>query len=102
MGLIKESISKDNEITLLKAQQYTDQAVMGIQGQISNQNAWNAAQMVNIQNLQYQLGQVVKPYVPNYALAPGYGMAEVRPMPPFPPVVPPATSSGGTTEATGN
>lgn len=101
MGLIKESISKDNEITLLKAQQYTDQAVMGIQGQIANQNAWNAAQMVNIQNLQYQLGQVVKPYVPNYALASGYGIAEVRPMPPFPPVVPPTTSSGGSTEATG-
>lgn len=74
---------------------------MGIQGQIANQNAWNAAQMVNIQNLQYQLGQVVKPYVPNYALAPGYGIAEVRPVPPFSPVVPPATSSGGTTEATG-
>lgn len=105
MGLIKESISKDNEITLLKAQQYTDQAAMGIQGQIANQNAWNAAQMVNIQNLQYQLGQVVKPFVPNYALAPGYGMAEVRPMPPFPPVppvVPPAVSSSGATEATGN
>ena len=98
MGLIKESIAKDNEITLLKSQQYTDQTAMGIQGQIANQNAWNAAQMVNIQNLQYQLGQVVKPYVPNYALAPGYGMAEVRPMPPFPPVA----SSGGTTEATGN
>ena len=105
MGLIKESIAKDNEITLLKAQQYTDQATMGIQGQIANQNAWNAAQMVNIQNLQYQLGQVVKPFVPNYSLAPGYGMAEVRPMPPFPPVPPvvsPATNSGGTTEATGN
>lgn len=105
MGLIKESIAKDNKITLLKAQQYTDQTAMGIQGQIANQNAWNAAQMVNIQNLQYQLGQVVKPFVPNYALAPGYGMADVRPMPPFPPVtpvVPPATSSSGATEATGN
>ena len=105
MGLIKESIAKDNEITLLKAQQYTDQTAMGIQGQIANQNAWNAAQMVNIQNLQYQLGQVVKPFVPNYALAPGYGMAEVRPMPPFPPIPPvtsPATNSGGTTEAAGN
>ena len=105
MGLIKESIAKDSEITLLKAQQYTDQTAMGIQGQIANQNAWNAAQMVNIQNLQYQLGQGVKPFVPNYALAPGYGMAEVRPMPPFPPVppvVPPTTSSGGTTETTGN
>ena len=105
MGLIKESIAKDNEITLLKAQKYTDQAAMGIQGQIANQNAWNAAQMVNIQNLQYQLGQVVKPFVPNYALAPGYGMAEVRPMPPFTPISPvtsQVTSSGGATEATGN
>ena len=91
MGLIKESISKDNEITLLKSQQYTDQVAMGIQGQIANQNAWNAAQAVNIQNIQDQLNQIVKPFVPNYALAPGYGFAQVFPAPtpfPFPPVPP--------------
>lgn len=81
MGLIKEGLAKDNEITLLKAQQYTDKAAMGIQGQIAAQNAWNAAQGVNIQNIQAQLAQVVKPFVPNYALAPGYGFAQVFPAP---------------------
>lgn len=102
MGLIKESMGKDQEITLLKSQQYTDHAVMGIQGQISAQNAWNAAQAVNIQNIQNQLAQVIKPFVPNYALAPGYGPALVAPapvpLPPFP-TAPPAAS--GTTSTSG-
>ena len=102
MGLIKESIAKDNEITLLKAQQYTDQTAMGIQGQISAQNAWNAAQGVNIQTIKEQLGQVVKPFVPNYALAPGYGFAQVFPTPsPFPPYFPPVPPTVSTPEATG-
>lgn len=77
MSLIKESMSKDNEITLLKAQQYADQINVGVQGQIAAQNAWNAAQAVNIQNIQTLLGQVVKPFVPNSALAPGYGPVDV-------------------------
>lgn len=77
MGLIRESIGKDNEITLLKAQQYVDQINVGVQGQIAAQNAWNAAQAVNIQNIQALLGQVVKPFVPNSALAPGYGPVDV-------------------------
>lgn len=77
MGLIRESIGKDNEITLLKAQQYADQINVGVQGQIAAQNAWNAAQAVNIQNIQALLGQVVKPFVPNSVLAPGYGPVDV-------------------------
>lgn len=77
MGLIRESIGKDNEITLLKAQQYADQINVGVQGQIAAQNAWNAAQAVNIQNIQVLLGQVVKPFVPNSVLAPGYGPVDV-------------------------
>ena len=89
MGLIQESISKDNEITLLKSQKYTDQVAMGIQGQISAQNAWNSAQMVNIQNIKEQLSQVVKPFVPPYAIAtyPYY--------PPVPEVTPATTTGSG-------
>ena len=89
MGLIQESMSKDNEITLLKSQKYTDQVAMGIQGQISAQNAWNSAQMVNIQNIKKQLGQVVKPFVPPYAIAtyPYY--------PPVPEVTPATTTGSG-------
>lgn len=77
MGLIRESISKDNEITLLKAQQYTDGINAAVQGQIAGQNAWNAAQAVNIQNIQTMLGQICKPFVPNYVLAPGYGPVDI-------------------------
>ena len=81
MDLIRDAISKDNEIALLKANKYTDQVNAGIQGQIAAQNAWNAAQTVNIQNIQNILGQVVKPFVPNYALSPGYGFAQVSAAP---------------------
>lgn len=102
MGLIKESFTKDNEIALLKSQQYTDKAVMGIQGQLSAQNAWNSAQAVNIQNIQAQLAQVIKPFVPNYALAPGYGYAQVFPAPnPFFPA-PPANDGTVTKDTTGS
>ena len=81
MDLIRDAISKDNEIALLKANKYTDQVNAGIQGQIAAQNAWNAAQTGNIQNIQNILGQVVKPFVPNYALSPGYGFAQVSAAP---------------------
>lgn len=93
MDLIKDAISKDNEIALLKANKYTDQVNAGIQGQIAAQNAWNAAQTVNIQNIQSILGQVVKPFVPNYALSPGYGFAQVYP--PEQPTVKSATATTG-------
>lgn len=92
MDLIKDAISKDNEIALLKANKYTDQVNAGIQGQIAAQNAWNAAQTVNIQNIQSILGQVVKPFVPNYALSPGYGFAQV-----YPPEQPTVKSVAATT-----
>lgn len=39
MDLIRDAISKDNEIALLKANKYTDQVNAGIQGQIAAQNA---------------------------------------------------------------
>ena len=34
MGLIQMSNNKDNEITLLKSQQYTDKAMFGVQAQL--------------------------------------------------------------------
>ena len=99
LGLVRESIGKDNEITLLKAQQYTDQVNAGIQAQIAGQNAWNAAQAVNIQNMQNLLNKLVQPCIPNAALNPGYGQAVVFPaFPPAPPVqTAPATTSAQST-----
>ena len=64
MGLIRESIAKDNEITLLKAQQYTDRGLAGVQQQLGMQNTINAVQAANIAALQKQLGDITKFVVP--------------------------------------
>ena len=95
MGLIRESIAKDNEIAMLKAQQYTDQINVGVQAQIAGQNAWNAAQAVNIQNIQNLLGKLVQPCIPNAALTPGYGQAQVYPV--IPDIVKAATAASAGT-----
>lgn len=70
MGLIKESMAKDNEIALLKAQQYTDKAMFDVQAQFGKQLAWNAAQQVHINTIEMQLGQITKLVVPITAIDP--------------------------------
>ena len=94
MGLIREALAKDNEIAVLKAQQYTDHVNAGVQGQIAAQNSWNAAQAVNIQNIQGLLAQIAKPFVPNYALAPGFGPVQVIPEVKSATTATPAASNG--------
>lgn len=97
MGLIRESIAKDSEIAMLKSQKYTDQVNIGVQGQIAAQNAWNSAQMVNIQNMQNLLNRLVQPCIPNSALTPGYGTAQV-----YPPVAPEILKTTSTTATSTN
>lgn len=89
MGLIKESMAKDNEIALLKAQKYTDEAMSGMQAQIGKQLAWNAAQQAYMNVMEQQLGQITKFMVPESAIGA--------------PVVPPTTTAtqGTTTQPTG-
>lgn len=70
MSLIRESIAKDNEITLLKAQQYTDRGMAGVQQQISMQQQWNAVQQTNIAMMQKQLGDITKFVVPITSIDP--------------------------------
>lgn len=70
MGLIKESLAKDNEIVLLKSQQYTDKAMFDVQAQFGKQLAWNAAQQVHINTIEMQLGQITKLVVPITAIDP--------------------------------
>ena len=70
MGLIQANNAKDNEITLLKSQQYTDRAMAGVQMQFAQQTAWNAVQGVNIQTLQNQLASITKFMVPISATVP--------------------------------
>jgi hypothetical protein len=98
---------KDNEIALLKAQQYSDNKTFALAERVANLET----KVVSIEtaaplrdkilsdsiiNLQATLSRIAVPFVPNYAVAPGWGPAMVAPLPPpFPPVAP--TVNGGTT-----
>ena len=103
---------KDNEIALLKAQQYSDNKTFALAERVANLETKVVAIETaaplrdkilsdSIINLQATLSRIAVPMVPNYALAPGYGPAFVSPMPPpFPPVVAPAVNGGTTTTPT--
>ena len=103
---------KDNEIALLKAQQYSDNKDFAMAERFSKLESRVVAIETaaplrdkilsdSIINLQATLSRIAVPMVPNYALAPGYGPAFVAPMPPpFPPVVAPTVNGGTTTTLT--
>jgi len=96
MGLIQAANNKDNEITLLKAQQYTDKAMIGVQAQFSQQTAWNASQQANLGFLQAQVADALsisRRFVPNANIAPGWGQAVVEPA---------TVAKATTTSTTGN
>ena len=84
---------KDNEIALLKAQQYSDNKTFALSEKVASLDARVIALETaaplrdkilsdSIINLQATLSRIAVPMVPNYALAPGYGPAMVGPMPP--------------------
>lgn len=100
MGLIQANNAKDNEITLLKARQYTDRAMVGVQQQFAQQIAINAVQGNNIATLQRQLGGITQLVVPNDSVMPGWGNVQVVPVPPS--VPPTQTAASGSTTTTGN
>lgn len=97
---------KDNEIALLKAQQYSDNKTFALSERVANLETKVVAIETaaplrdkilsdSIINLQATLSRIAVPMIPNYVLAPGYGPAVVAPMPsPFPA---PATSQSGST-----
>lgn len=97
---------KDNEIALLKAQQYSDNKTFALAERVANLETKvvsieTAAPLRDkilsdsILNLQATLSRIAVPFVPNYAVAPGWGPAMVAPLPPpFPPV---AAGSGTVT-----
>lgn len=70
MSLIRESLAKDNEITLLKANAYTDHAMAGVQQQFSMQQTWNALQQANIDTMKQQLKEITKVVVPITSIDP--------------------------------
>ena len=99
---------KDNEIALLKAQQYSDNKIAVLTERVSNLEARVLAdektdplrdQILGdrIAGLQSVVNRISAPFVPNYAVAPGWGPAFVSPFPPVPPV---AAGSGTVTPAT--
>lgn len=105
---------KDNEIALLKAQQYTDNRVFALSEKVAGLESKIVAIETaaplrdkilsdNILNLGKALSEISVRRVPNYVLDPGYGPAFVAPMPPpFPPVVAPTVNGGTTTTPASN
>lgn len=102
---------KDNEIALLKAQQYSDNKTFALAEKVASLDARviaieTAAPLRDkilsdsILNLQATMSRIAVPMVPNYALAPGYGPAFVGPMPPPGYAVQPIVNSGATTTPT--
>lgn len=102
---------KDNEIALLKAQQYSDNKTFALAEKVSSLEGKiiaieTAAPLRDkilsdsILSLQRQMSEISVRRVPNYVLDPGYGPAFVAPMPPpFPPVANSGTTTTPTTTA---
>ena len=76
----------------------------GIGGLFGNQNP-STSPVYQLAQKDNEIALLKAPFVPNYAVAPGWGPAFVSPFPPAPPVaagsgtVTPATSSSGTSQA---
>lgn len=84
MGLYKEIADKNDEIVLLKAEQYSDNKDAGLQAQISQQAVWNATAGATMGCLAQQIQQlqsVTKLMIPNSNIAPGWGAVTVEPTP---------------------
>ena len=99
MGLFKEISEKNDEIVLLKANQYSDNKDAGLQAQINQQAVWNASATATMGCLAQQIQQlqgITKLMIPNSNVAPGWGSVIVEPV-----IAPAATQGTGTTTAGG-
>lgn len=94
MGLYQQINEKNNEITLLKANEFSMAQNNVLQQQMNAQAVYNAQSNTMLGVLQQQIQSVTRLMVPNENLAPGYGKAFVAaypaPPPPPPPFYPPA------------
>ena len=73
MSLMQAIADKNNEITLLKAAQYTDSKDDIIQAQLNQQAVWAATATANFANLTQQLQQLyglTKPMIPYANIVP--------------------------------
>ena len=91
MGLFQQINEKNNEITLLKANEFSMAQNNVLQQQMNAQAVYNAQSNTMLGVLQQQIQSVTRLMVPNENLAPGYGRAFVAayPAPPPPPLYPP-------------
>lgn len=98
--------SKDTEIAQLKAEKHADEKFFQLSERVANVESRVLTiekteplrdQIIGerVANLQAILNGIAKPFVPNYAVAPGWGPAFVSPFPPVPPTAP--IVQGGTT-----
>ena len=92
-SMLRELIDKDHEISLLKADKYTDQKFdalsdkmnarfTAIEGQLAQQAVWNASQTGLISALQGQVAQLqamTKMVIPNASVMPGWGGVTISP-----------------------
>lgn len=84
MGLYQQINDKNVEIAELRSTKYTDNVAAGIQQEIGQQLAWNAAQTAVMECQQKQLQQLyslTQLTIPNANVNPGWGPAVVRPAP---------------------
>ena len=106
MGLYQQINEKNNEITLLKANEFSMAQSNVLQQQMNAQAVYNAQSNTMLGVLQQQIQSVIRLMVPNENLAPGYGRAFVAaypappPPPPFYPPVPPVQPPTQTTTTT--
>lgn len=106
MGLFQQINEKNNEITLLKANEFSMAQNNVLQQQMNAQAVYNAQSNTMLGVLQQQIQSVTRLMVPNENLAPGYGRAFVAaypappPPPPFYPPVPPVQPPTQTTTTT--
>lgn len=104
MGLYQQINEKNNEITLLKANEFTMAQSNVLQQQMNAQAVYNAQSNTMLGVLQQQIQSVTRLMVPNENLAPGYGRAFVAaypappPPPPFYPPFPQPPVQNGSTE----
>ena len=91
-GLMQNATDMKIENAQLRSQIYTDNQVSGVNTQIAQQTAYNAAANANMNALSGQIAQLTgrfnrltDEFVPNDHVAPGWGFANVQPAPPLPP-----------------
>ena len=99
LGLVREIGDKNDEIVLLKANQYSDNKDLGLQAQISAQAVWNATAGAAIDCINKQIQQLqsmTKLVIPNGNVAPGWGAVLVEPV-----LAPTSANQSSTSTATG-